>query len=191
MTVVWACVTAVSFVSPALLLFGWPVAGIAFAGVAIVALRALRRRPGGCEAVTTSRSRSTTVLLCLVALAAILGTVSACVPSLGFRSKHGVLVLEYGLSQLAAPACFAVTFIVAVWTLAAPTLRRLSIIVAATLCTWPFLVAIRVLREPLFDIDDQHVVLMPWAVFGYVAAVAAISGAAIALLTEIDGRRTA
>jgi hypothetical protein len=138
----------------------------------------LRRR----EALDSASSRGLSAWLVLIAIAALSGTVAACFPSMGFLSKSRILRYEYSLSVVIAPAAFAVIGILVVHALRSLSVRRVSIVAAATLLAWPFLVAIRVLREPWFDIDEQFVLLAPWAIYFYVVSLAVASVGALALL---------
>jgi hypothetical protein len=93
-----------------------------------------------------------------------------------------VLRYQYPLSRVIAPAGFAVLLVAVVHALRSVSVRRVSIVVAMTLLAWPVLVAIWVLRQPLFDIDSQFVVLAPWATYGYVVSLGLASIAALALV---------
>jgi hypothetical protein len=178
--VCWAAITLSSVVAPLLLIF-WPISALACGIVLIGALddlpAHLRRR----DHLDPATSRRVKAWFAVIALAAGFGTLSAYVPSMGWLSKSGVLRYEYSLSRVIAPAAFAVLGIVVVHALRSLSVRRVSIVIAAILFTWPFLLAIRVLREPWFDIDNQFVLLAPWATYGYAASLALASVGALSL----------
>jgi hypothetical protein len=178
--VCWAGITLSSVVAPLLLIF-WPISALACGIVLIGALddlpTHLRRR----DHLDPATSQRVTAWLAVIGLAAGLGTVSAYAPSMGWLSKSGVLRYEYSLSRVIAPLAFAAIGIVVVHALRSLSVRRLTIVIAATLFAWPFLLAIRVVREPWLDIDNQFVLLAPWATYGYSASLALASVGALAL----------
>ena len=102
---------------------------------------------------------------------------------MAFRSKSGSILYEYGLSIAIAPLLWSAILIVALRALRLPSPRRLAIVAATTMGAWPLLLAIRALRVPVFDIDDQFVMLSPWAIYVYAVCVAASTGSAIFLAT--------
>jgi drug/metabolite transporter (DMT)-like permease len=113
----------------------------------------------------------------------IAGAIAAIEPSMAFRSKHGVIQYTYGLSVVVAPVLWAVMAIVAARALRSPTPRRLAATGITTILAMPFLFGIHVLREPWFDIDNQFVVLSPWAIELYSGCLAVATGISIYLVT--------
>lgn len=122
-----------------------------------------------------------TVVLGAAIIASVVGTISAVVPSMAWSSKRGVIMWEYGLSRLIAPALFAAIVIVAARALR-PSRRRLHWAAGTILGASPLLFGIRIAHLPWFDIDSQFVVLAPWALRTFVACVLVLLGAGIALL---------
>jgi hypothetical protein len=179
----WAVLSVVGVVSPLFLLFAWPVTGAACVFVVFATVRGLRSVAHQREPVRFSLpvGRWLWVALFGMIACAVGGAVSSVAPSMAFRSKSGIVLYEYGLSIAVAPVLWSAMLIVAVRALRLPSPRRLAIVAATTMGSWPLLLGIRALRVPVFDIDDQFVMLSPWAIYAYAVCVAASTGSAIFL----------
>jgi hypothetical protein len=181
----WAVLSVVGILSPLLLLFAWPVTGAACVFVVFATIRGLRSVAHQREPVRfpPHARRWLWVGLFGTIACAVGGAVSSIEPSMAFRSKSGTILYEHGLSIAIAPVLWSVILIVAARALRLPSPRRLAIVAATTMGSWPILLAIRALRVPVFDIDDQFVMLSPWAIYAYVVCVAGSTGSAIYLAT--------
>jgi hypothetical protein len=112
----------------------------------------------------------------------IAGALAAIEPSMAFRSKHGVIQYTYSLSLVVAPALWAVMAIVAMRALRSPTPRRVVSTGITTILAMPFVFGIHVLHKPWWDIDNQFVVLSPWAIQLDAGCMAVATGIAIYLV---------
>lgn len=178
----WFSVTLVSFVSPWLLLLVGLPAGIAYL-LMILGLAGLRPLLSRRDPIV---SRWMSVVLLAIVLGSVLGVIAARTPSLGWLPKSGDKPHEYALSLVVAPAAFATIGILALRALLAPSLRRIAMVGVATFVCWPLLIAIRLFREPVMDIDEQFVLVAPWAVYAYVAAASITSLGAIVLMSQTN-----
>jgi hypothetical protein len=181
-TMCWLGIAVTAFVCPRLL-WMWPVTGLAFLVIVLGSVAELGPAFACKEPPSHLRfhiliSRAALVLL---AGCSIVGAITSAVPSMAYRSKGGDILYEYGLSILVAPTLWAAILGTSMSAIMVPSPRRLALASGAGLVGWPLFVAIRVLREPLFDLDNQFALLAPWIVQLYVVAASVASGLAVAL----------
>jgi hypothetical protein len=180
--VAWALVSTVAMDEP-VLLFAWPLNAAAVLCVLIGALSGLGPAYRRTSALAMRASELRWLRAGLLALVAVsvTGIVGSRTPAMAWRSKSGIIQYSFSLSHFIAPALWSALAVLAVAAAHRPSLRRLASLIIAGVVAWPFLLAIRALRVPLFDIDDQYVELAPWALDLYSASVALVAGLAIAL----------
>jgi hypothetical protein len=179
----WSVLSILAIASPIWLLLLWPATIIAFAIVVTRPFHALIALRGRDEAIADPIVvRRMKLALVAIAVASAIGALTAGVPSFGWTSKSGDLLYDYALSTRIAPSLLAAIAIAAVWAVRSISARRIAITCTTALVAWPVLTAIRVVREPLFDIDGQCIQLAPWAIAGYAASLAVLSGGALGLL---------
>lgn len=182
----WLGVSAAALIEPLLLIL-WPLSGPAFLLAVIGSVVALGPALSFREPLLIARRHAQTlrVLLALIACCAIAGAITAAVPSMAYRSEDGDVMYEYGISVRVAPVLWAAILGISISALATPSPRRLALVAMTGIVSWPLFLAIRVLREPILDLDDAHLVLAPWARQLYVVAVVIASGLAIAVAIAI------
>jgi hypothetical protein len=130
------------------------------------------------------------VVLGAAIVASVLGTICSVTPSMALRSSNGTIAYEYGLSVVIAPALFTAIIVVAARALR-PSRKRLLVAGSTILGAFPIVLGIRLVREPLLDLDDEVVKLAPWALHTFVACTAVLLAAAILLLVYADALGTA
>lgn len=178
----WLGVSAAVLIEPLLLLL-WPLSGPAFLLPVIGSAVALGPAVSFREPLLIARrqARALKVLLALLACCAIAGAITAVVPSIAYRPEGGDATLEFGLSVRVAPVLWAAMLGMSIGALATPSPRRLALVAVTGVVSWPVFLWIRVLREPILDLDNTHHVLAPWALQLYVVAAVIASGLAIAV----------
>lgn len=183
--VFWAMISLFGISSPQLLLDAWPVTSVACIFVVLATVRGLRSVARQREPVRLSPPAGRWLRVALLGLiaCAIGGAVSAVEPSMAFRSKSGKILYEYGLSTEIAPVLWSAILIVAARALRVPSPRRLAVVAATTMGSWPVLLVLRAILVPWFDLDDQFVMLSPWVVHAYAVCVAASAGSALYVAT--------
>lgn len=179
----WLGIAVAAFVDPWLLLLAWPVTAPAFLVTVLGSVAELGPAFAFKEQLSHRRLHIQILRVVLVLLAgcSIAGAIASVVPSMAYRSRSGDILFEYGLSGLVAPTLWAAILGASISAIIVPSPRRLVLASGAGLVGWPLFLGIRVLREPLFDLDDQFLLLVPWIVQLYVVAALVASGLAIAL----------
>lgn len=176
----WAVLSALALEAPPLFVLAFP----------LVLVAVLCLTPSAAELQEGMRRtralRAQTGLLVVLIASAVVGSVASTLPGMAWHSKRGDVVHEYALSVVVAPALWAAVFIAGMRALIVPSPRRRAIAALAVFVTGPVLIAVRALREPWFDIDDQWVRLAP--VHLYDACVVVASG--IAVLVTLTMRRS-
>ena len=181
--VCWLGITATAFFDPLLLFLAWPVTGLAFLVTLLEGAAELRAAFAFKEQLSYTRLHTQLLRTALVLLVgcSIVGAITSVVPSMAFRSEDGDILYEYGLSGLVAPTLWAAILVASISAIMVPSPRRLALASGAGLVGWPLFLAIRALREPFLDLDNQFLLLAPWIVQLYVVAAVVASGLAIAL----------
>lgn len=120
-------------------------------------------------------------VLVLLAGCSIAGAITSVVPAMAFCSESGAILYKYGISDFGAPALWAVILGASISAIMVPSPRRLALAAGAGIVGWPVFLIIRLLGEPLLDLDNRHLLLEPWILQLYVVAAFVASGLAIAL----------
>lgn len=134
---------------------------------------------------TSLRSRSQATLLVALICVSAIGVIASMAPSLGVRSKSGPIG-EYAISVMVAPVLWAGISIAAIRALAVTTPRRLAVAGIIALAACPILIGIRVFHEPVFDLDDEFVLVAPRVVQLYVACALVASGLANLVILRVS-----
>lgn len=179
----WLGITIAVYRDPVTVLVAFPITGPAF----LVAILGGVAELGTALSSRDQLSRTQTqvqvgrALLVLLAGCSIAGAIASVFPSMAFRPEGENVTYEYGLSRIIAPAVWAIILGACVAAILRPTPRRFALAAVGGILAWPVFLCIRALREPWFDLDDEHVVLEPWALQLYVVAAVLTSGLAFGL----------
>jgi hypothetical protein len=179
----WGGITIAVCRDPMTVLFALPITGLVFLLAILGVVTELRTALSSREQLshTQREVQRARPLLVLLVGCSIAGAIASVFPSMAFRPEGENVIYEHGLSRSIAPALWTVILGACIAAIVRPTPRRFALAAGSGVLAWPLFLGIRALREPWFDIDDEHVVLAPWALQLYVGAALLASGLALGL----------
>lgn len=178
----WGVLSTVAVIAPVLLLVGWPLTVFAFLFATAGALE-IQRALSHHEPVR--RKWGHTALLGGLVAASIVGAVASIIPSMAWHTKSGQLEREYAMSVIVAPALWATILIGALRAFAVNSPRRRVLAGVIAIGAWPILIAIRALREPFIDLDNQFAIIAPHVIELYVGAVSVVGGIGLVIAVTV------
>jgi hypothetical protein len=179
----WLVIAVTGGVDPLRLASAWPVAVFAFLVIVRGSVAALRAAVACKEPLFHTRLHIQLMRAVLVLLAgcSIAGAITSIVPSMAYFSESGDMLYAYGVGGLIAPMLWGAIFSASVGAIVDPAPRRIALAAGSGLVGWLLLLILRVVSEPLIDLDMRVRVLVPWIVKLYVVAAFVASGLAMVL----------